>query len=406
MTSAPTSPIHDADDMPVAGTGARGAARPAGMTLPVDVPLLLGIVGLAICSLLTVKAGTADDVPGDPHYYLKRQALYFVAGTLLALPLLRFDYSHLRRMKWPLYWFMVGSVVLVGLVGTTSRGSKRVISTPLFDVQASELGKVLLCCILAAFLVDRARNLNARETTVRAALLGLIPAAIVMVEDLGSGLVFVAITLAILFFAGTPARHLMGLLALGLASISLVLVAAPTVGVHVLKPYQKARLTSFLHPSNDLGTAGYQQNQAGIAIGSGGKTGRGRHATQTTYNFLPEHSTDFAFAVVGERWGFVGAALILSLYALVVWRALRILTMAKNLFGALIAGGILAMLLFQVFVNVGMNVGIMPITGIPLPLMSYGGSSVVSTLLAIGLLQSIYVQGRRSAALKGRISGH
>jgi rod shape determining protein RodA len=405
MSTAPTSPIHDVDDAPV-GTGARAAGRPAGMALPIDVPLLLGVVGLAICSLLTIKSATADDVAGDPHYYLKRQAVFFVVGGLIALPLLRFDYSHLRRLKWPLYGFMVFSVVLVGLVGTTSRGSKRVISTPFFDVQASELGKVLLCCVLAAFLVDRARGLGSRETTARAALLALIPAAIVIVEDLGSGLVFVAITLAILLFAGTPARHLGGLLALGITAVTLVLVAAPAVGVEVLKPYQKDRLTSFLHPSNDLGSAGYHQNQSRIAIGSGGKTGRGDHATQTKYNFLPEHHTDFIFAVVGERWGFVGAALVLSLYALVVWRALRILTMAKNLFGALIAGGILAMFLFQVFVNVGMNVGIMPITGIPLPLMSYGGSSVVSTLLAIGLLQSIYVQGRASAALKGRITGH
>ena len=133
-----------------------------------------------------------------------------------------------------------------------------------------------------------------------------------------------------------------------------------------------------------------------IAIGSGERTGRGEQATQTTLNFLPEEHTDFIFAVVGERWGFVGAALVLSLYALLVWRALRILTMAKNLFGAIIAGGIVAMILFQVFINVGMNVGIMPITGIPLPLMSYGGSSVLTTLLAVGLLQSIHVQARAS----------
>ena len=174
----------------------------------------------------------------------------------------------------------------------------------------------------------------------------------------------------------------------------------------MLHGYQKDRLTSFLHPSSDTNRAGYQQNQSLIAIGSGQKTGRGDHATQTKFNFLPEHHTDFINAVVGERWGFVGAALVLSLYALLIWRGLRILTMAKDLFGALVAGGIVAMLLFQVFVNVGMTLGIMPITGIPLPLMSYGGSSVVSTLLAIGLLQAIYVQGRASAATKGRIMGH
>ena len=181
-----------------------------------------------------------------------------------------------------------------------------------------------------------------------------------------------------------------------------MLTAAPALGVTVLTPEQTERLTSFLYPSDVAGDAGYQQNQSRIAIGSGQKTGRGEQATQGPLNFLPEERTDFAFAVVGERWGFAGAGLVLSLYALLVWRGLRILTVAKNLYGALIAGGIVAMLLFQVFINVGMNVGIMPITGIPLPLLSYGGSSVISTLLAIGLLQSIYAQGRVAAATKRR----
>jgi rod shape determining protein RodA len=301
---------------------------------------------------------------------------------------------------------MIFSILAVGAFGANTRGSRRAIDTPFFEIQASELCKVLLIVVLSSYLVDRARGIADRQTTARAMLLSLFPAAIVIAEDLGSGLVFVAATFAVLFVAGTSARQLLALVALGLAAITLVLVAAPAAGVTVLKPYQKDRLTSFLHPSSDPAKAGYQQNQSRIAIGSGQKTGRGAHATQTKYNFLPEHHTDFVFAVVGERWGFVGAALVLSLYALLVWRALRILTMAKNLLGALIAGGICAMVLFQVFVNVGMNVGIMPITGIPLPLMSYGGSSVLSTLLAVGLLQSIYVQGRASAATKGRILAH
>ena len=173
--------------------------------------------------------------------------------------------------------------------------------------------------------------------------------------------------------------------------------------MNVLHDYQKERLTAFLHPSDTSSDEGYQQNQSRIAIGAGEKTGRGDRATQTKLNFLPEHHTDFVFAVVGERWGFAGAALVLSLYALLIWRGLRILTISKNLFGVLIAGGIVAMLLFQVFVNVGMTVGIMPITGIPLPLMSYGGSSILSTMIAIGLLQSIYAQGRSAAASKGRV---
>jgi rod shape determining protein RodA len=164
----------------------------------------------------------------------------------------------------------------------------------------------------------------------------------------------------------------------------------------VLKGYQEERLTSFLHPSRDPADAGYQQDQAKIAIGSGQKTGRGDQATQTRLDFVPERHTDFIFAVIGERYGFAGAALVLSLYALLIWRALRIVTLSKNLYGTLVAGGITAMLMFQVFVNVGMSLGIMPITGIPLPLMSYGGSSVLATFLAVGVLESIYMQARLS----------
>jgi rod shape determining protein RodA len=255
---------------------------------------------------------------------------------------------------------------------------------------------------LAGFVVDRARHLGERDTTARLVLVAMIPAIFVMASDLGSGLVYIAILFAVLFIAGVGWRHFAGLIALGAVSISLVLVAAPALGVTVLESYQAERLTSFLYPSDVAGDAGYQQNQSRIAIGSGQKTGRGDRATQSPLNFLPEDRTDFPFAASAERWGFAGAGLILSLYALLVWRGLRILTVAKNLYGALIAGGIVAMLLFQVFINVGMNVGIMPITGIPLPLFSYGGSSVITTLLAIGLLQSIYAQGRSAAATKRR----
>ena len=256
---------------------------------------------------------------------------------------------------------------------------------------------------LAAFTVDRARRLDDRETTSRIVLLALIPAMLVIAQpDLGSGLVYLAIVLAVLFVAGTKWTHFAALGALGATAIVVVLLAAPAVGVEVLKPYQVDRLTAFLNPTDDTTQKeGYQINQSLTAIGSGGKTGRGDESTQTKLNFLPEHHTDFIFSVVGEEFGFVGAALVLSLFALLIWRALRILTMSKNFYGALVAGGITAMLMFQVFVNVGMTIGIMPITGIPLPLMSYGGSSVLTTLMAIGLLQSIHAQARETAVAKG-----
>ena len=201
-----------------------------------------------------------------------------------------------------------------------------------------------------------------------------------------------------LVFAGTSGKQLAALLALFAVAITLVLAVAPAMGFHVLKPYQVQRLTGFLSPSHDPQKATYNILQSEIAIGSGGKTGRGvLHASQTNLNYLPEHQTDFIFAVVGETYGFAGAALVLSLYALLIWRTLRILTMAKNLYGTLIAAGVLAMLMFQVFVNVGMTIGIMPITGVPLPLMSYGGSSVLVTFLALGLLESIHIQARLAA---------
>ena len=374
------------------------------LALPFDPLLLAATLGLGACSLLAISASTRDDVAGAPDYYLIRQAVFLGVGLLLAAVISRVDYSRLRGAKYLVYGGMVASIVAVLFLGSVTRGSRRAIELPFFQLQSSELGKVLLLVALSAFLVDRARRLHDRDTTALVVLLALVPAAFVMAQpDLGSSLVYVVVVFALLFVAGTSWKHFAGLLALGAVAVAVVLAAAPAAGVEVLRPYQVDRLTSFLHPTDDPSEEGYQQNQSRIAIGAGQKTGRGDEATQTQLNFLPEHHTDFIFAVVGERWGFVGAALVLSLYALLIWRAVRILTMAKNLFGALIAGGIVAMLMFQVFVNVGMNVGIMPITGIPLPLLSYGGSSVLTTLIAVGLLQSIFAQGRAAAATKGRV---
>ena len=248
---------------------------------------------------------------------------------------------------------------------------------------------------LAAFVIDRSRRLSDRARTLRILALGLFPAALVFLQpDLGTALVYAVITLAVLFVAGVRWTHFAAMAGIAGAAVAIVLVIAPAIGTPILADYQQDRLTAFLHPSDDPRDSSYQINQALIAVGSGGKTGRGDDATQTQEGFLPERHTDFIFAVVGERFGFVGAAFLLSLYALLIWRALRIMTLSKNLYGSMIAGGIAAMLMFQVFVNVGMNLGIMPITGIPLPLMSSGGSSVIVTFLALGLLQSIYVQAQ------------
>jgi rod shape determining protein RodA len=392
-----TTPIQPAVEPPPS------AYEPRGFRLRLDPLLLLAVLGLCACSLLTIKDATVDDIAGQPDYYVLRQGIYVGAGLLIMYAVSRLDYSRLRELKFVVYGAMVSSIVLVFALASATRGSKRWIELPFFRFQPSELGKVLLILAVAAFICDRMRRFD-RDTTARVLLISLLPAMLVMAQpDLGTSLVYIVGTLALLFVAGAPWRHFAAMGVLGAIAVTLTLVALPAVGVQVLQPYQVDRLTSFLNPSGNPGEEGYQQQQSKIAIGSGEKTGRGvEQATQTSLNFLPEHHTDFIFAVVGETYGFAGAALVLSLYALLIWRGLHILTLAKNLYGALIAGGITAMLLFQIFVNIGMTVGIMPITGVPAPLLSYGGSSMLVTFLAIGLLQSISAQARETAALKGR----
>jgi rod shape determining protein RodA len=368
------------------------------LSLPyMDGALAFAAAALAGASIFVLAAATRHDVPGDPNYYTNRQALYALLGLVGMYAVARIDYSRFRELRVGIYTVLCLSISMVFVFGFAARGSRRSFDFPFFSFQPSELGKLLLVLALAGFVIDGARRGSPRQRTVRYLCLGLAPAALVFLQpDLGTALVFGAITLAVMYVGGVRWTHFAVIGATLAAVVALVLVVAPAVGTPVLKGYQEQRLTSFLHPSADPADAGYQQNQAKTAIGAGETTGRGDRATQTRLDFVPERHTDFIFAVIGERYGFVGAALVLSLYALLIWRALRIVTLSKNSYGMLVAGGIAAMLLFQVFVNVGMNLGIMPITGIPLPLMSYGGSSVLATFLAVGVLQSIHMQARLS----------
>ena len=393
----PSAAIH-------APEGVEERARPLHTRLPLDPLLTLAVVGLAVCSLVNLKQATRNLIPAQPRYYFDRQLLYLIVGVAAMVVVSRIDYGRLRRLKYGIYALMIVSILAVIGLGHAANGAQRAISLPSFSFQASELGKVLLILALAGYVVDRGRQRSSRETTVRVMILALVPTMLVIAQpDLGSGMVYVVIAFAVLFIAGTSWRQLSALVALILLALAFILAAAPVAGVHVVKPYQEERLTAFLHPSSNPQKQGYQQEEAKIAIGSGQKTGRGASASQIPNGFVPESNTDFIFAAVGEQYGFVGAALVLSLYGLLISRALRMIVFSKDLFGSLVAAGVAAMLMFQVFVNVGMTIGIMPITGVTLPLMSYGGSSVITTLLAIGLLQSIYVQGRSAQAMKGRV---
>ncbi len=351
-------------------------------------------LGLLVCSLVTLHQASRGAIPGSPDYYFQRQALYGLVGIVAMFAISKVDYSRFRELRVGIYTFLCASIFAVFAFGFAARGSTNSLELPFFTFQPAELGKLLLVLSLAGFVIDAARRGSEKGRTVRYLALGLAPTGLVLLQDLGTSLVFAAITIAIMVAAGVRWTHLAAIGAALAVFIATVLVLMPMAGAPVLKEYQQERLTSFLAPSSDIGDAGYQQNQAKVAAGSGGATGRGDQATQSRLGFVPERHTDFIFAVVAERYGFVGAALVLSLFALLFWRALRLMTLSKNFYGTLVAAGIAGAIMFQVFVNVGMNLGIMPITGIPLPLMSYGGSALIATFLMIGVLQSIHIESR------------
>ena len=353
--------------------------------------------GLAALSVFVLATATSEEIAGQPGYFAIRQGLYAVVGVALMVALAQLDYTRLSDLRLSIYVTLVAAIALVLLGGAAVRGSQRWIELPLFRFQPSELAKVLLCVSLAAFAFDRVRRPFGIGATLSLLALGLGPAALVFLQpDLGTGITFAVITVAILYIAGVPWQHFAAIAAVAAVIGGGTLAVGSTLGIDVLRGYQEDRLTSFLNPGDDPSDSGYQAEQAVIAVGSGEIAGRGDDATQSELLFLPERHTDFIFAVIGERYGFAGTTFVVMLYGVLLWRLLRILRLTGSFYGTMIAGGIVAMLAFQVILNIGMNLAIMPVAGIPLPLLSYGGSSVIGTLIALGLLQSIHVQARRT----------
>jgi rod shape determining protein RodA len=373
----------------------REAVGVASLVRRLDWVLIGAVAALVGYGLWAIADITRHDVTGNAHYYLTRQAVYAAIGVVCLVVALLID-PEVYRTRWRIIFggtcFLIAIVLLTGPI----RGSKRWLDLGFFRFQPSEFGKVLFVLALAGFLAERSRRLNEPRTTLSAVGLALVPIFLVFLQpDFGSALVYCAATGAVLLVAGTPWTHL-GALAAGAVAIAvLVLGVMPAAGVPVLKRYQQQRLTDFVKPDSDPGGTTYNITQSKNAIGAGQFHGRGpNNATQTTLNFLPEHHTDFVFASLAEERGFVGAAFLLMLYLLVVWRGLRIVTFAREPFSAIVAGGLVVALLFQVFVNVGMTMGIAPITGIPLPFVSVGGSSMIANLIAVGLLLSIHIRAR------------
>jgi rod shape determining protein RodA len=308
-------------------------------------------------------------------------SLFFVAASV--------DYHWLEPFIVPIYLAVLALLALTMVIGTSLFGAQMSITVAGLDFQFSEVSKVLMIVVLAAFLAGRRERIGRLSTIVGAGLLMAIPTFLVFRQpDLGTALVFVAILAAMLFMSGAS----IGWLAILAGGI----VAVAPVAINALQGYQRQRLFCFLDPYADAQGACYQLVQAMNAVGSGGLLGQGLTAgRQNQSGLLPVQSTDFIFTVVGEELGLVGGLLLLGLFALLVWRILRIGWQARDTLGSLVAAGLAGMILFQVLVNVGMVIGIMPVTGIPLPFITYGGSSLISLLFGMGILESVRMHSRK-----------
>jgi rod shape determining protein RodA len=372
------------------------AAGVVGFVRRLDWVMFGATAGLVAFGLWAIDGITRLDVAGDTQYYVVRQSIFALVGTAGLVGALLIDPDYYRRYRKAIYAVTLVLLLVVMALGADVRGSTRWIDFGFFRFQPSEFGKLLLALFLAGVLAERGRRIVEWRTTGAVVGLAAIPTLLVFMQpDIGTALVYTAILAAALFFAGTRWRDL-GVLALvaGLLATT-VLWLAPTLGAPLLEPYQRDRITAFLDPTENPQGAAYNINQSITAVGAGGTTGRGvAGATQTNLDYLPEHHTDFVFASLAEQRGFVGVSLLLLLYLLLLWRGIRVIATARDPFCATVAGAIVFGLLFQIFVNVGMTIGIAPITGIPLPFVSVGGSSMVTNLLAVGVLQSIAIRRR------------
>ncbi len=347
--------------------------------------MLLATVVLSLCG--TVLIHSADLHSPDAAGEWRKQLVYIGLGTIVLALFATIDYHKWQRWAFGLY---IGNIALLGLVmvgGRSALGAQRWINLGFIQFQPSEPAKLILSICIAALLA-RTAAVGWREMALAVGAVA-IPALLILKQpDLGTTLVILAIVTAELFFAVSKTWYFGAYLAAAAA------VASFVVGTkYVLKPFQRNRLLVFLHPNADLQGVGWNLNQSKIAVGSGELFGKGLfHGTQTQLNFVPEHSRDFIFTVVGEEFGYAGSLALIGLYAVVLFGALRAMLAARDRFGVLLAVGLVAMLTFHITINIGMTVGIMPITGIPLPFLSYGGTAILTDYAAIGLLLNIYVQ--------------
>jgi rod shape determining protein RodA len=361
-------------------------------------PVLLFVTGLIVLAgLLLLYSATKTTLIGEgesPFARVQKQLVTAAIGLVLMLLVATFDYRFLKVYAGFIYAGMIVVLILVRIpgIGSTAIGdvtaAQRWFQVGSFQLTPSEFVKVGLIVMLAAVLSELRSPVPSLRDVIRVCSIAAVPLALVFLQpDIGTSIVLIAITAGMLVVAGTRPRHL---LALTLAAVVMLFLAFQ---LHVIKDYQLERITGFLDGTKNSLTTNYNRQQAEIAVGSGGFLGRGwLSGTQTNLDFVPEQHTDFIFTVAGEEFGFVGSLLFLGLYGVLLWRAIRIAYLSKDPFGTYLAAGVASMFAIQMFVNVGMVVGIMPITGIPLPFVSYGGSQMLANFLAIGILLNVHMR--------------
>ncbi len=352
-----------------------------------NYPLLAAAVALAIFGLVVIQSASLH-IPGGRTDF-SHQLIFLIVGIALMLALTFLDYHIWQRLAWPIYIVNILMLGAVAVAGHQALGAQRWIGVGPFVFQPSEPAKLFTILSLAAILANPKRSYQHLWELWQPLAAVLIPVALVMKQpDLGTALVLIAILTAMLFFALPKLLHFAAY-ATTVTLGGFIAVATP----YFLKGYQRQRLLVFLDPKHDPQGAGWSLIQSKIAVGSGNLAGKGLyHGTQTQLGFVPEHATDFIFSVIGEELGFLGALLLLGLYALLLGSAMFAVIAARDKYGLLVAVGIIAMFTFHMLVNIGMTIGIMPVTGIPLPFISYGGSSLITCLMAVGILLNIHLQ--------------
>ena len=346
--------------------------------------LLLAGLGLAMSYSSTVVTGVN---PLDPSSNFLRGLMWTVIAVIVFITATLFDYKWLKTFAWPIYFVNLGLLALSLVIGSGVGGAARWIAIGPLQFQFSELAKILMIVVLANYLAVRNDRLGSIRVILGACVLMVPTWVLVMLQpDLGTSLVLAGILAGMLFMSGASMKWLT-------IMAGIVIALIPIAWTYVLRDYQKQRLTSFLNPASDPQGAGYQLLQSQIAVGSGGLFGKGlTNGTQDALAFLPVGDTDFAFARLAEELGFVGALLVFVLFVVLLWRVLMAGYRSQDRFGTIFAAGIGSMILFQVVVNVGMVIGLLPVTGIPLPFITRGGASLISLAIGLGLLQSINIR--------------